>query len=358
MLFWDDTGKNEEILKELVEFSEPSNEAVKEDPLGFWDDIGENKSIIEGLLNVKNQHNKENHWENWDFWNEFGQAEEILKAYEEILLTNVNKDRSPLRLSELCLRKVSSLQTEDYFGEWNHNLDEKKSSSKQSRKKKSKSKQKDFDKICWQISLENDGRRVRLTDEYNNLSIGESPDIFNDYSEEMEGKNRYYGVNQMAKDPINIFKSWRSVFDEPTEEMIKNDKNEEEELNFVLDDMEEAYSDWIALGDVRTEKKRQVRGMRKNAPISNGSSPKMERKKLSKSVKSGEVKKRPTRPGTPTITTVNVKPSCMEIFEYKLNSQDERNHKKEKKTVHVWKNARSQKRLQSKIFAKQPRSKM
>lgn len=356
MLFWDDTGKNEEILKELVEFSEPCNKTVTEDPLGFWDDIEENKSILEGLLDVKSQSNKEDHWENWDFWNEFGQVKEILKAYEEILLTNLNRDHSPLLLSELCRRKVSSLKTEDYFGEWNHNLDEKRPSMKQSRKKKSKSKQKDFDKICWQISLENDGRRVRLTDEYKNLSIAESPDIFNDYSEEMEGKIRYYGMKRMPKDPINIFKSWRSVFDEPTE-MIKDDKNEEEELNFVLDDMEEAYSDWISLGDVRTEKKRQARGMRKSAPISaysNGSSPKMERKKITKSVKPDEVKKKGTRPGTPTITTVNVKPSCMEIFEYKLNSQDQRNHKKEKKTVH----ARSQKRLQAKIFAKQPRSKM
>lgn len=359
LLFWDDAGKNEEILKglvDLIDFSEPCTEtSIPEITLGFWDDNGDNKSIILTLVDGKNQNNEENHWENWDFWNEFGQVEEILKTYEEILLLNINRDHSPLKLSELCRRKVSSFQMEDYFGEWNHNLYEEKPIFKQSRKRRSKLKQKDFDRVCWEISLENDGRRVKLCDEYRNLSIGESPDIFNDFSEEMEGKMRYYGTNQTPKDPINIFKSWRSVFDEPIEEPIKNDKNEEEELAFVLDDMEEVYSDWIALGDVRTEKKRQTRGMKKNPPpTSNGSSPRMERKKIStKSVKSGETRKRPNRPGTPTITTVTIKPSCMEIFEYKLNAQDERNHKKEKKTVH----ARSQKRLQAKIFAKQPRSK-
>jgi hypothetical protein len=355
MLFWDDTGKNEEILKELVEFPEPCNKTVTEDPLGFWDDIEENKSILEGLLDVKSQNNKEDHWENWDFWNEFGQVDDILNAYEEVL--RANKTKSPMSLSNLCKKKVSEYSAEDIFNDWNGNLKERQVVRRFNRKKKQ---QQDIDKIFWQISLENDGSQGehrRLSEEIQNLPVWESPDVFNDYSELFDSTVKYYKPNQRPKDPVNIFKSWRNIFDEPIVVNNKKNKPSEDSNAYLLDDMEDVYGDWasVTLSDGRSEKKRQARGMKKDKNPQ-GINQTVVRKK---SAKNGEVRRKHTRPGTPTITTVAIKPSCMEIFEYKYgHDQTYMNTKKEKKTVHVWKNARSQKRLQAKLFAKQPRSRM
>jgi len=355
-LFWDKTGTNEDILKELIEFTDMCDEGlnVYDGPLGFWDESNENKNIIEGLVD---RADKRDVWQNWDFWNEFGQVDDILNAYEEVL--RANKPKSPMSLSNLCKKKVSEYSAEDIFNDWNDNLKERQVVRRLYRKKKQ---QQDIDKIFWQISLENDGSQGehrRLSEEIQNLPVWESPDVFNDYSDLFDSTVKYYKPNQRPKDPVNIFKSWRNIFDEPIVVSNKKNKPSEDSNAYLLDDMEDVYGDWasVTLSDVRTEKKRRTRGSMKkikNPPTTNQVT---ERKKLARQE---DNRKKTVRPGTPTITTVAIKSSFMDIFEYNSSQRESavKNPKKEKKTVHVWKNARSQKRLQAKLFAKQPRPRM
>lgn len=351
--FWDKTGTNEDILKELIEFSDMCDDGldVYEDPHCFWENNEANKNIISDLVVDENK----DCWVNWDFWNDFGQTAEILKAYEEVI--NANKESSPLKLSELCLKMVSSPSMEEFFGDWNKNFEEEIVAKTRKRKKP----QEDIETIFWQISLENEGsngRHRRLSEEIQNLPVWDSPDVFSDYSELFESRVKYFNPYQKPKDPVNIFKSWRRIFDEPSEEKVKKTTKFENNEACLLDDMEDVYAEWasVALCDDRTEKKRQARGMKKEKTPQSINNMGVQRKK---STKEGEIRRKNNRPGTPTNTTVAIKPSCMEIFEYKLDHQDYTNNpKKEKKTVHVWKNARSRNRLQVKLYAKQPRSRM
>merc|ERR1712227_650390 len=64
----------------------------------------------------------------------------------------------------------------------------------------------------------------------------------------------------IPKDPINIFKSIRHIFNVPTKKEKKNKVKRDH--NHLFDDMEDIYSDWapMALDDERFEKKRQTRG--------------------------------------------------------------------------------------------------
>jgi len=151
-------------------------------------------------------------------------------------------------------------------------------------------------------------------------------------------------VKQTQKDPANIFKSCKHVFTIPND-YTKVAHKKVQQTN-LFEDMEDIYADWslIALSDERTEKKRQLRGRKKQR--SHGGSNKENEPKQGLGYR---------RPGTPTIQTVT-KPSYSKNYDFESSWIETKVPKKERKTAHVWKNARSQKRLNAKIFAKQPRS--
>jgi len=62
------------------------------------------------------------------------------------------------------------------------------------------------------------------------------------------------------------------------------------------------------------------------------------------------------RPGTPNIQTYAKVPAVKSNFNFDTCWIETKVPKKERKAAHVWKNARSQKKLTTKIHPKQPRS--
>merc|ERR1712013_694744 len=147
-------------------------------------------------------------------------------------------------------------------------------------------------------------------------------------------------AKQTQKDPANIFKSCKHVFTIPNDYTQVAHRKVEDTI--LYEDMEDIYADWslIALSDERTEKKRQLRGRKKQR--SNGGPNKENEPKQGLGCR---------RPGTPTIQTVT-KASSNKNYDFESSWIETKVPKKERKTAHVWKNARSQKRLNAKIFAK------
>lgn len=132
----------------------------------------------------------------------------------------------------------------------------------------------------------------------------------------------------IPKDPINIFKSIRHIFNVPTKKEKKRKNNVKKDNNHLFDDMEDIYSDWapMALDDERFEKKRQTRGRNET--------------KKSKS----QISRR--RTSTPTVDMKHTK-----YFDLDLSWTETKKPKNERRTAF----ARNQKRLHAKMFAKQPR---
>jgi len=153
-------------------------------------------------------------------------------------------------------------------------------------------------------------------------------------------------IKKTPKDPANIFKAYKHVFTIPDGYTKVETTQKKFKQTNLYEDMEDIYADWslIALSDERTEKKRQIRGRKKQR--THGGQNKENEFKANLGHR---------RPGTPTIQTVT-KSSCNKHFDFDGCWIETKVPKKERKTAHVWKNARSQKRLNAKIFAKQPRS--
>ena len=148
-----------------------------------------------------------------------------------------------------------------------------------------------------------------------------------------DGKERNEAAN-IPKDPVNIFKSIRHIFNVPKEVKKKNKKKSKLTIdeNHLYDDMEDIYGEWaaIALDDNRAEKKRQSRGRKK-----------------SKNFDTNTTKIVGTR-RTPT-PTIQIKQT--KYFDLDSCWIDSKKPNKERRTAF----ARNQKRLNAKMFAKQPR---
>jgi len=127
----------------------------------------------------------------------------------------------------------------------------------------------------------------------------------------------------MPKDPINIFKSIRHIFNVPKKKQKK--KKVTKANNHLFDDMEDIYADWalMALDDEKVERKRQTRGRNET--------------KKSKS----QISRR--RTPTPMKQT--------KYFDLDLSWTEAKKPNNERRTAF----ARNQKRLHAKMFAKQPR---
>jgi len=148
-----------------------------------------------------------------------------------------------------------------------------------------------------------------------------------------DGKERNEAAN-IPKDPVNIFKSIRHIFNVPKEVKKKNKKKSKFTIdeNHLYDDMEDIYGEWaaVALDDNRAEKKRQSRGRKK-----------------SKNYDTNTTKIVGTRrTPTPTIQMKQTK-----YFDLDSCWIDSKKPNKERRTAF----ARNQKRLNAKMFAKQPR---
>jgi len=148
------------------------------------------------------------------------------------------------------------------------------------------------------------------------------------------------------KDPANIFRSFKHVFSVPMEMPETNVSSKEFEENHVFDNMEDVYEDWasVVLSDKRSENKKRIWKRKKEKHF--GGSNKENKSNLIVGQR---------RPGTPTIHTATTT-TQNEHFDFNSCWIETKVPKKERKVAHVWKNAKSKKRLSVKMYAKQPRS--
>jgi len=322
--YWQDSAANWNIIHGLLDEDDDEYH-------NYWDESAANQSIIESLLDDKDQLISEVDEEFiWDCRQplialmDFGCEAERTEAEEEIFLWN-DKDIA-----------LSLLNSEDEgFA--------------------------DEDKILWDNPLyiesllnSEDDDLIQFSDDENNNwtswafwetfgptsqiveayescvdpeTSGEIPtinieevfwDICLDDSQAQGEQEPEAGASVFTpKDPINIFKTFRHIFNVPKEKK-KGGVREVGGENYLFSDMEDIYADWIslALSDQRTEKKRSKRG----------------RKKSKKTELTGQVQ---------LPRQSNFQSSCV---------ANKIPNKERKNTF-----ARNQKRLQAKLQAKQPR---
>jgi len=291
---WEDPNYIKMLFKyedkiDLMSFSDENEDFFSCDDHATNSSINFEENENKTLVNMYPSENEDEEidWTSWPFWNEFGPIPDIIDAYDQHYKLSKNNQR----------KKNLDINIQEVF---------------------------------WDISLDD----RRLSDASHCV-----PWIPNESSTIKQHKNT-------PKDPANIFRSFKHVFTVPNEYAGKKVSRKRVEENHLFEDMEDVYADWalIALSDERSEKKRQIRG-RKKERNSGGLNKENESK-------SGLGHR---RPGTPTIQTVT-RSSSNKLFDFDSCWIETKVPKKERKTAHVWKNARSQKRLNAKIYAKQPRS--
>jgi len=135
---------------------------------------------------------------------------------------------------------------------------------------------------------------------------------------------------QVPKDPYNIFKSIRHIFNLPKESQKKKNMKMKSNENHLFDDMEDIFEEWAVIAleddhDGKAEKKRSSRG-----------------RKTSGSKSISTYRRAPTPP---------VKTKSSNFFDFDSCWIDTKKPNKERRTAF----ARNQKRLNAKMFAKQPR---
>jgi len=281
--FWQNTDDNENIAHNLVDNIIEEDET--KNVINFWDENTVNQSILESLIHDDKCNDVEFLW----------QTDEDTKQV-------IGREG----------------------GNWKHWPFWKEFGMIPENQRKPNYSAKNIQDIFWDISLE----ERRLSDVK-----------YTDCIKTKETKSK-------PKDPVNIFKTFKHVFIAPKELSEKIIEVKLVEENHLFDDMEDVYADWasIVLSDERCEKKRQIRGRKKER--NSGGFNKENDLKTSLGHR---------RPGTPTIHTVT-KATPKKPFDFDTCWIETKVPKKERKAVHVWKNARSQKRLNNKIYAKQPRS--
>merc|ERR1719219_2340406 len=144
-------------------------------------------------------------------------------------------------------------------------------------------------------------------------------DICLDDSQTQSDQEPEAGVRvHTPKDPINIFKTFRHIFNVPKEKKKKKGGRDVGVENYLFSDMEDIYANWLSLtlSDQRTEKKRSKRGRKKS--------------------KKNELTSQTQLPRQNNLQSCSVSNKIP--------------NKERKNTF-----ARNQKRLQAKLLAKQPR---
>jgi len=353
--FWDENMENQFILESLIDEEEKKFMTKKAKAEEFiWDE----KDIALSLINIEPEEEIVNPKDNAYIWNDLETLTLLLmtKDDEEPELNN-NKELFPWEDPDYIKTLFNFEDQSDLisFTEDDENFllcDD---------LKVNKTKTENKSNIIFQDLSENEDESINwITWPFWN-DFGPTPDIMKAYEDTLDIQNTRHidiiskhnaiktetgKIKKTPKDPANIFKAYKHVFTIPdgyakVEATLKKVKQTN-----LYEDMEDIYADWslIALSDERTEKKRQMRGRKKQK--THGGPNKENEFKANLGHR---------RPGTPTIQTVT-KSSSNKHFDFDCCWIETKVPKKERKTAHVWKNARSQKRLNAKIFAKQPRS--
>jgi len=376
--FWQNSNDNENILQSLVD--DVIEEDAGKDLSNFWDENLENQSILESLISDEddivsdvenNEGNVEFIWEEKAvalsligvdtegkeineanqmsfLWNDSDTITALLKTEDEYnVKPSINQELFPWENAD-HMRKLFELDDQRDLITFSDDETKVKVDSQ------TKNKEKSGDWLNWPF-WNNFGtvkEIIKANEEAYSFQMQRTLEIniqkvFWDISlEDGPNASENKSNNQTPKDPVNIFKIYKHLFSTPVECKDKKPKKKVEEEANLFDDMEDVYADWasIALSDKRSEMKRQTRGREKNRNVGAPSKGVGLRNGLGH-----------RRPGTPTIQTVS-KSSSNKHSDFEQCWIETKVPKKERKTAHVWKNAKTQKRLNSKIYAKQPRS--
>jgi len=330
--YWQNTNDNFNIIHCLVDGEEEEEKEEEEEYHNYWDESAANQSIIDSLLDDKDHSisevDEEFIWESKQpliALIDFGTEDEKTESDEGVFLWN---DR------EIAM---SLLDSEDD--------------------------REDEDLILWDNPLyintllhdEEDDDLIQFPDDEDNNwtewafwnkfgPISEIVEAYESCVEQQPGEiptiniqEVFWGIcledskrgecwqarDNLAKnkDPVNIFKSIRHIFNVPNDKKKKK-IDSQRAVSHLLDDMEDIYADWInfALCDDRTEKKRSNRGQKKS------------KKKIDN-------------------RTITTKAKLPIQHNFESNYIETKVPIKEKKTAF----AKNQKRLHAKMFAKQPR---
>jgi len=337
--FWDESMINQSILESLIE----EDEKVSTDKKDFEDEfIWEANHIVLALINSKHAEKaKENDYDPKTISTEVMTEEDKDTKTEDDQKLFLWEDQNHIDLlfgydehSDLI---TFSDENEDFFPREDF-------SATNSKERKSKT--------LLKLETEGESNSWVFWPFWNKFGL--ASEIMKAYEEtnnvDFNEQKRFWDLNFEDSMPLT---QNETVNTEEAKEISKNvfpvpnnHKREDISQTNVFEEIEDIYADWalVALCDDRTEKKRQLRG-RKKERISGGSN----KENYSKSGLGHR------RPDTPNIQN-STKSSSNKCYDFDQCWIETKVPKKERKTVHVWKNARSQKRLSAKIYAKQPRS--
>jgi len=356
--FWDENMENQFILESLIEEEEKKFLNKKAEAEEFiWDE----KEIALSLINIEPEEETINPNDNAYIWNDLETLTLLLMSRddEEPELNN-NKELFPWEDPDYIKTLFNYEDQTDLISFTD--CDENVLLCDQTKVNKTKTVNKS-NNIFQELS-ENEDESINWTNWPFWNDFGPTPDIMKAYEDTLNIQNKrnvdimprenttktepgkIKQIKKTPKDPANIFKAYKHVFTIPDGYTKVETTQKKFKQTNLYEDMEDIYADWslIALSDERTEKKRQIRGRKKQR--THGGQNKENEFKANLGHR---------RPGTPTIQTVT-KSSSNKHFDFDGCWIETKVPKKERKTAHVWKNARSQKRLNAKIFAKQPRS--
>merc|ERR1719510_1984941 len=273
--YWQDTTANWNIIHGLLDDEEGEEE---EEYQNYWDESAANQSIIESLLDVKDQLISEVDEEFiWDCRQplialmDFGCEAEKTDADEGIFLWN-DKDIAMSLLNS----DDEGFNDEDTIL-WDNPLYIKTLLDAEDDDLIQFSDDESNNWTSWAF-WDTFGPTSQIVEAYEDCFENETVeiptinieevfwDICLDDSQAQSEKEPDAGANVYTpKDPLNIFKTFRHIFNVPKEKKRKGRRDVGVE-NYLFSDMEDIYADWVslALSDQRTEKKRSKRGRKKS----------------------------------------------------------------------------------------------
>jgi hypothetical protein len=272
--YWQDTTANWNIIHGLLDDDDDEEDEYH----NYWDESAANQSIIESLLDDKDQLISEVDEEFiWDCRQplialmDFGCEAEKTEPDEGIFLWN-DKD-----IAMSLLNSDDEGFTDEDMILWDNPLYIETLQNVEDDDLRTFSEDENNNWTSWAF-WETFGPISQIVEAYESCvehEVVEIPtinieevfwDICLDDSQTQPEKEPEAGDNVYTpKDPLNIFKTFRHIFNVPREKKKKGRRDVDVE-NYLFSDMEDIYADWIslALSDQRAEKKRSKRGRKKS----------------------------------------------------------------------------------------------
>jgi len=349
--FWDENFENQSILESLIEQEEKHPPIKKEEDEFIWDE----KDIAMSLIDIEPDEEKVNPKEDAYIWNDLETLKLLLmtKDDEEPEL-KTKKDFFPWEDPDYIKLLFSYEDQLDLisFSDENESIceDSEKCNSKIDHsinilQDRTESENESLDWLNWPFWNEfgpafdimkayDDTYNVE-NKRYVDIKMSKNSKVKN-WTSTRPGKVKQ--AKQTQKDPANIFKSCKHVFTIPND-YTKVAHRKVEDTN-LYEDMEDIYADWslIALSDERTEKKRQLRGRKKQR--SHGGPNKENEPKQGLGYR---------RPGTPTIQTVT-KPSSSKHYDFESSWIETKVPKKRKKDCTCVEKCKKSEKIECKDF--------